>query len=884
MTSSPPTADFATAGSFNINNDQILNSTMNIPEHSMEQQLPLDYDEYPTQHSLDNESQGSADMSIEMGRGGKRRADDHDVSSNLVFNFGSDGQYEVTGTPPARPRATSRKSDGALRREASLRNAANSAKASTKHRSISEQLARMDAEEHSQPTATFQNSRNTRFKSSRQPSTNLILSPPSRFMAPANATPRRQAINNPTAQSGTFTANSFMLPDLPNISELVSGKPKDGTPVFNRNAASRSRFTSASWQATHTEHATLQNAPVPDEEKAIFSSLQLLRNKVAQLETANSEAERRVQDYEGEVIDLRSRLQSEHRRSPDSTLGSEEDEETAALDTFRNEKTRLRAQVKSLEERLNRSERKISVTEIQVDRIRKERDELVTQIGVAYYNNEELKAENEVLKSELGAVKDELQSLKDHHASRSKRRSSSKRATSAPLEQRVDGTQPSNAYETSTRRRKSSSRQRESTPEADAQEEDLASRIAKAVQKERDNASSRHRSSNESVPKLQDRERSIDAERPLSVQKGTSSASQPARSTRPQSAPVNYEDVESTRHSQQFAEAHPDDTQLSEIDLGAVNEMRRKIEFEMKERHQRDREQPMPRKSSLKDITSGLENGTTSLHGDGNDEATKTTKSVRVQSPHFSDASTVQHQEEADAGETSMLSNTSRRRRRLSSSGEQGMTSAFILPDITLRSRQPYPTTTGLGKETCIAHDAASCTACHPFDFSFTVPTPVAVTDREVPEMEDITSATIRPAQEPAVALATIIKQHDDELKHLKMQLEHLQRQYNNHDPAMSRRQRVETRAKIEKLTAEVERKSDQVYALYDVLEGQKQAAAAEKERNASGAGKGDLGDDSTGSMSIENGRGGPEVPFGLDGAYEDDSDELPWEGLSDSE
>ncbi|KAI7661039.1 hypothetical protein KC322_g17403, partial [Hortaea werneckii] len=206
------------------------------------------------------------------------------------------------------------------------------------------------------------------------------------------------------------------------------------------------------------------------------------------------------------------------------------------------------------------------------------------------------------------------------------------------------------------------------------------------------------------------------------------------------------------------------------------------------------------------------------------------------------------------------------------------------LPDITLRSRQPYPTTTGLGKETCIAHDAASCTACHPFDFSFTVPTPVPVTDREVPEMEDITSATIRPAQEPAVALATVIKQHDDELKHLKMQLEHLQRQYNNHDPALSKRQRVTTRAKIEKLTAEVERKSDQVYALYDVLEGQKQAAAAEKERSTGGASKGDLGDDSTGSMSIEHGRGGPEVPFGLDGAYEDDSEELPWEGLSDSE
>ena len=45
--------DYATAGSFNIHNDQLINSTMNIPDYG---------------------SDGSAEMSIELGRGGRTRA------------------------------------------------------------------------------------------------------------------------------------------------------------------------------------------------------------------------------------------------------------------------------------------------------------------------------------------------------------------------------------------------------------------------------------------------------------------------------------------------------------------------------------------------------------------------------------------------------------------------------------------------------------------------------------------------------------------------------------------------------------------------------------------------------------------------------------------
>ncbi|TKA21703.1 hypothetical protein B0A50_08785 [Salinomyces thailandicus] len=911
MTSSPPTADFETAGSFNIHNDQILNSTVNMGDYSGQQQLPLQHDQYDTQQSIEYGSEGSADMSIEVGRGGKRRAEqDHDVSSNMVFNFGSDGQYEVMGTPPVRPRVTSRKSDGVLRREAAVRNATNSTKPGANHRSLSESLARMNYEEHSQPTATFPNPRNTRFARSRQPSGNVELSPPSRFTAPANATPRRGVVNNPTAQSATYTANSFMLPDLPNITELVSGTRNDGTPVFSRNTRSRSRFTSASYQALRTEHATIENVAIPEEEKAIFASLQLLKDKVAQLENANSESERRAQDYESEISDLRTQLQSESRRSPDSALGSEDDDETAALEAFRDEKTRLRAQAKNLGELLNRSERKVSVAGIQADRVRKERDELVTQIGVAYYNNEELKEENEVLREELASVKEELRELKEQQAMRSKRRSSSKRDGPAPAEREpIDVERPA-GRESAVRSRKTKSRRVETAEPINEDEEDLPSRIAKVVEGQREQAASRSRDVSGSVYKVQHREQSAGAERPLSVAKRTTPARKPVPARRPVSAPLEREPVGTTRcNSQPAGDSDTDDTELSDVDTGKVNGMRRVIELEMRERHQREKEQLMrsaeqslPRKSSLKDITAGLENVTNrraSLPGDDVVEATRTSKSVRVQSPHTSDASTLpQHDndEEAEIGETSMLSNTSRRRRRLSAThSDQGMTSAFILPDITLHNTTS--TSTQQNKTTCIHHNAASCTACHPFDFNLSIPTPIPITDRPTPQDPDITSATIRPAQDPAKALATVIKQHEDEITHLRLRLERLQRAYNVHDPALSMRQRVKTRADMEKLVAVIDGKCNQVYALYDVLEGQKLAAqAAEVAKTGKGGLSGEVGvgeagdgDETMQSVSVELGRGGgPEseaVPLGLDGAYEDEeSEELPWEGLSESE
>ncbi|KAK5679709.1 hypothetical protein LTS10_007657 [Elasticomyces elasticus] len=92
---------------------------------------------------------------------------------------------------------------------------------------------------------------------------------------------------------------------------------------------------------------------------------------------------------------------------------------------------------------------------------------------------------------------------------------------------------------------------------------------------------------------------------------------------------------------------------------------------------------------------------------------------------------------------------------------------------------------------------------------------------------EDLTSATIRPSQPPRVALMKVIKGLETEVTHLKTKLGEYQRRYMNLKPSTSKRERAVTKKKMEKAVKDVENRSNQVYALYDVLEGQKLADAA---------------------------------------------------------
>lgn len=254
--------------------------------------------------------------------------------------------------------------------------------------------------------------------------------------------------------------------------------------------------------------------------------------------------------------------------------------------------------------------------------------------------------------------------------------------------------------------------------------------------------------------------------------------------------------------------------------------------------------------------------------------------------------------------ETSILSVRSRRR----GLDAENMTSAFIVPDITIRNpgvdSHPVPELTKAAQDILdglAKHDGQNCTVCkraigrgENHEHSTTVreaikiAKPVPVSDRMPRSSPYEEEPTIRPAQAPGLALAVVMKGLDDELAHLKIELAQYQALYNGHDPALSKRKRKSVYHKIETLFKAIEVKADQVYALYDVLEGQKQdgheISQEEVEITLQSVGINAAGLHLRGGGADEEQQDEKEKPserqlWDLDSDAED-VDDLPWEGI----
>lgn len=876
------------------------------PEHESTQQFDTATQDNSMQRDLSGrinlaQSPSSAHSdSIELGRGVKRsahyssgrRAEVEDISENPILSLGDDSLYQLTGTPPLRSQKADRKSkdQGIARRAATVPMNYDLTKTSDivipfkpsqtnapGRRTLSDMHDKAQNERDASillMNAPQMNARDrsTRFATSRQTS-GVQQAIPTRFTATGGLshatgqTPRKR-MTSQANDAATLTGNqSFMLPDLPNITELVSGVRKDGTPVFSRTTNSRSRFTSASYgrglDADTISHARLHSIPVPMEEKAIFASLQLLKEKVEQLELDKSTANRRLEEYEDGVMQLRSQAQYERGVGrPDSGFGSDEDgvvkrksqAEVAGecilpevVDTreLTYSMAALQASIKTMEEHLGRSDRKLAVSADTVKRMTNERDNLVTQLGVAFYSNEELRDENQHLVAANQALKvgsedarQELQVLVNQHSelqdryqgvarqleearSRTKQIESRKR-----FDTREDKVRSGHGNAENVREKR-----RASGNVGQQTQHDIIEKVQQAIRQARADAlsqttkeaSARSRSRSKSRQRDQtDGMECIGRVRSRKAEKEDSNAV---------GATGFLSDLDLTRSARGLEHTpglsddddSKDITYLSFLDPAELSRLRKKLEEErraakgpagpvpaptaqdkdMTTRSAISARANVPRKSSLRDVSGGW-----TPAADLAENTHNLSRNVRIQSPNTLDA--ISYEEPSGSFDTSMISNSSR---RPASKSFEEMTSGFILPDITLHRKAAEA-------ESCVGHKKDNCTMCTSEKESAAVVTPTPVTERDVDE----TCATVRPSQAPPVALATVLKQLEDEVKHLKMQLAAYESAYASHDPSLGRRKRKALKAKIDKLLDDVERRSEQIYSLYDVLEGQSQS------------------------------------------------------------
>ncbi|SPQ17817.1 2278be2d-aed8-48fa-9fe2-b86318217e26 [Thermothielavioides terrestris] len=205
---------------------------------------------------------------------------------------------------------------------------------------------------------------------------------------------------------------------------------------------------------------------------------------------------------------------------------------------------------------------------------------------------------------------------------------------------------------------------------------------------------------------------------------------------------------------------------------------------------------------------------------------------------------------------------------------EPNMTSAFFMPDITLEGNKqgtakdlPQQALPTLSKDArrvldgICQHNSINCNVCVRIathgeriaaNSTVTSTKKILITEEDVRRGKKTVSAdkpipvsdrapeqppasahqqhpnsdepTVRPSMPPGEALAVLIKETQDEIDHLQMELKRLNEVYCGLDKSQGMRERRRVMADIKRLLGELEAKSGHLYRLHDVLEGQKQA------------------------------------------------------------
>ncbi|KMP06650.1 hypothetical protein CIRG_06331 [Coccidioides immitis RMSCC 2394] len=666
------------------------------------------------------------------------------------------------------------------------------------------------------------------------------------------------------------TANheSFILPDMPDMSELVSGIYHEGMPAGTRQGRSRTtRFASppaVTISAASQEHVAFDGVPIPEDEKAIFASLKLLQNKVSSLEKENLLVENRLEELQQENQVLRAERSSRKKREEGKLhmYRRTEDESGRGAATLAVERNRLETANMALQNRLDIANHKIAGHDGNMRRVMKERDTVMNKLGVAYLScqelrsqNESLRRDNEELRSQLLLLTsmpnvdesnpDALSKAKAHKEETTSRSGSRRRRNSELLDLEFldegdlgveEGPEdPCNGHRKhhrcchthdqtleSTQDDALRSKQRQNHYE-DLFSLDLSKRCrSKSRERRRGSRSQTGKEKKEPNTSKQRVKRAV-----MENDSDLSDAEITVESKYPRTDGRNTQDL----------------TFLSFIDRHEIALLRKTLEEERIARKQRRAKETtqVPLKGAarahfdplqLDNLTTGSNVQESRIEPQAGREPATNAK-LKISEPD-----TAQARDEMAAPETAQSTRSMPGRRR-SQSKAGDMTSAIILPDITLHgvtSKYEAIKVSAAAQrvlDEVASHEKENCFVCHesqkhnPAQESVNlppikVPRPIPVSERRPGPSACGNEPTLRPSQKPSIALASVLKALEDELAHLKMQLTVFQTTYAKHDPSLNKRQRKAMCPKIAILMTEIEKKSDQIYSLYDVLEGQK--------------------------------------------------------------
>lgn len=471
--------------------------------------------------------------------------------------------------------------------------------------------------------------------------------------------------------------------------------------------------------------------------------------------------------------------------------------------------------------KLEQYSNKTWVSDVASKRIIQERDSLITQLGVAFYSNEEMKEENMQLQKYIDGLENNLSTMHEEVLSL--------REQAQELVLQVE---------------QSERQHNEDLRQWAIREKDLKARAAKKSTKglenplvekqtKEDNTSNNHSKKN-ILERVEVEVRKARAEAVRQSKKVKDKASRSRSRPRQDILKDNNINmsVESVNGNAQIDGDEGDNlneiamaiksvsnlpdqdtqniTHLSFLDPAELAALRKRLEQErLMTKQRRSASEPLTenavvrtnqednnnrRKSSMRDIPNTI------------NKESALTRNVRVQSPETEDHISYSEPNGIDSIDKSLVSEVPTRYQ-----SKEGKTSAFIHFPNTI----PHPSTTKNDVDKGPLASIESTSSRHNPPESLRIPSP-AIFSKEGDV--DTTSATIRPSQEPRQALKTVLEGLQDEIAGLKLKLDETEKEYSEHDPTVGKKKREGLRIEMEALIRQIEYRSEQVYGLFDVL------------------------------------------------------------------
>ncbi|KAI0200832.1 hypothetical protein F4808DRAFT_140932 [Astrocystis sublimbata] len=628
------------------------------------------------------------------------------------------------------------------------------------------------------------------------------------------------------------TAHSFFLPSVNHLHDLVSGTLRwstlrNGMPIFVKHGKVHDKDT----KKYPDHHADFEAVSVPDDEEQIFVSLDKIRDEIHTLQEHDEVVSKQAEQLHNEVCELQNHVATLQSRK-DSAVGTEYD--SSLIVQLTTNKAELEGQVSSLKTRLDQANRQISLNDLHGQAFATERDEALQRVSDHVATIKRLQSRNdsitrqklefqEALKAadeDLDCERAVLESLQQKYKLVDEEKGLLKHDITRLERQNEDLFHHNDVLQ-----QKNTLLERESIKHQNkaAQLQELVDELHKKLSL---------KPKPEAPKQTQEPTRTSSGRRHSKLTKLTQNwesgdrftvlSEASARSNRSQTRASKHDDTHESDFTQgsrqQYTlESNPDKHTIaselsakstSHTDLNMQDDYTQQINLTRDTQLDADHDN-MTSALFIDDVTLDAARKATRK------QKSKMTPAVQILSPVPS------------ATDSSSLT-------QQATSAKQKNPAAA--PVLTQSAKRVLDTL-------CHDHECYNCMVCariqsHRHEANgkcakkktVRVERPVPVSDRVTKASPststyDCEDPTLRPSQDPALALAKVMKGLKDEERHIRTSMARKQAVYDECDPALNKKLWKKVDGEIRALRQRRDLKRDQIYDLHDVLEGQKSNA-----------------------------------------------------------